>query len=333
MIVSCRDRDDKHHNAKRLCSPQQGVLVIPTRSNWHFVQASSPLLRNQHLWPSEFKTDHFRMFGLKVSIAALRHQTCLRNLFSCVSIDLWHLLCTPMRQACMHAFCAHRLACLLANTFEGPLSCCLLIQTSQIFSRDAQVAKCPMRESHNWKQCPYQHVSENARRRDPTSIEYTTEACPMYHHGICLFGAPFSDCSLSAVISHASTAPHPRLPCNTDTPLTRCMHVAALQCAMQPAGPSAGLGRWTQSSPVAPAFQTSHFPEDGKGLYINRCGPQCMILKLIACRRDLPLQPRRARAAAAPRQVPHGAVQARRRLRSGGVLLRAHGGGAAAAGI
>lgn len=90
------------------------VLVIPTRSNWHFMQASSPLLRNQHLWPSEFKTDHFRMFGLKVSFAALRHLTCLKNLFQCVIIDLWHLLCTPIRQACMHAFCAHRLACLLA---------------------------------------------------------------------------------------------------------------------------------------------------------------------------------------------------------------------------
>ena len=52
-----------------------------------------------------------------------------------------------------------------------------------------QVEECRGRQSHNWKSCPFKHESENARRRDPTKIEYTTEACPLYHHGICLFGA------------------------------------------------------------------------------------------------------------------------------------------------
>jgi hypothetical protein len=30
------------------------------------MQISSPLLRNQHLWPAAYKTDNFRMFHLKV---------------------------------------------------------------------------------------------------------------------------------------------------------------------------------------------------------------------------------------------------------------------------
>ena len=34
------------------------------------MKVSSPLLRNQHLWPAAYKTDNFRMFHLKVQCDA-----------------------------------------------------------------------------------------------------------------------------------------------------------------------------------------------------------------------------------------------------------------------
>lgn len=40
--------------------------------SWTPTQISSPLLRNQHMWPPEYKTDDFRMFHLKVSFGCGR---------------------------------------------------------------------------------------------------------------------------------------------------------------------------------------------------------------------------------------------------------------------
>ncbi len=53
-----------------------------------------------------------------------------------------------------------------------------------------QVVKCARQDSHAWKECPFTHAKENARRRDVQLFSYTTRECPCYKaSGLCAEGA------------------------------------------------------------------------------------------------------------------------------------------------
>jgi hypothetical protein len=43
-----------------------------------------------------------------------------------------------------------------------------------------KVHRCPNRYAHDWALCPYAHVGERARRRDPRGYTYLAVACPDY---------------------------------------------------------------------------------------------------------------------------------------------------------
>ena len=57
-----------------------------------------------------------------------------------------------------------------------------------------QVARCCKRYVHDWRDCPFAHSTENARRRDPRECGYLPIACPNYKGGFCLEVMPFSAC-------------------------------------------------------------------------------------------------------------------------------------------
>ena len=51
-----------------------------------------------------------------------------------------------------------------------------------------KVTRCPKRQSHDWRSCPYAHPTENARRRDPRQVLYCAIPCPDYKQGFCVHG-------------------------------------------------------------------------------------------------------------------------------------------------
>ncbi|KAK9835704.1 hypothetical protein WJX74_006273 [Apatococcus lobatus] len=51
-----------------------------------------------------------------------------------------------------------------------------------------KVAQCCKRFVHDWRDCPFAHSTENARRRDPRECGYLPIACPNYKGGFCLEG-------------------------------------------------------------------------------------------------------------------------------------------------
>lgn len=55
----------------------------------------------------------------------------------------------------------------------------------------AQVLPCPHdhRDCHSFVDCPFSHVTENAKRRDPFAVEYFSTPCPLFDGGTCAFGA------------------------------------------------------------------------------------------------------------------------------------------------
>ena len=51
-----------------------------------------------------------------------------------------------------------------------------------------QVLRCSKRYAHDWRECPFAHPTENARRRDPREHKYCSTACPDYKQGFCVRG-------------------------------------------------------------------------------------------------------------------------------------------------
>jgi len=48
-----------------------------------------------------------------------------------------------------------------------------------------KVLPCCRPEAHNWRECPFVHVDETARRRDPRKFSYSSDACPDFRRGSC----------------------------------------------------------------------------------------------------------------------------------------------------
>ena len=60
-----------------------------------------------------------------------------------------------------------------------------------------QVVSCSRQDSHAWKECPFAHPKENARRRDVQLFSYTTRECPCYKaSGLCVEGAYAVPCPM-----------------------------------------------------------------------------------------------------------------------------------------
>ncbi|KAL2502744.1 Zinc finger CCCH domain-containing protein 49 [Forsythia ovata] len=53
---------------------------------------------------------------------------------------------------------------------------------------DFKVKNCARAWSHDWTECPFAHLSEKARRRDPRKYHYSGTACPNFRNGVCRKG-------------------------------------------------------------------------------------------------------------------------------------------------
>ncbi|KAL2514355.1 Zinc finger CCCH domain-containing protein 49 [Forsythia ovata] len=53
---------------------------------------------------------------------------------------------------------------------------------------DFKVKNCARAWSHDWTECPFAHLSEKARRRDPRKYHYSGTACPDFKKGVCRKG-------------------------------------------------------------------------------------------------------------------------------------------------
>ncbi|XP_058782097.1 zinc finger CCCH domain-containing protein 66-like [Vicia villosa] len=51
-----------------------------------------------------------------------------------------------------------------------------------------KVKPCSRAYTHDWTECPFVHPGENARRRDPTTYQYTCVPCPEFRKGSCSKG-------------------------------------------------------------------------------------------------------------------------------------------------
>lgn len=51
-----------------------------------------------------------------------------------------------------------------------------------------KVVQCCRPEDHNWRECPYVHVGETAKRRDPRVFKYSGNPCPDFRRGSCRNG-------------------------------------------------------------------------------------------------------------------------------------------------
>ncbi|EYU26786.1 hypothetical protein MIMGU_mgv1a025486mg, partial [Erythranthe guttata] len=75
-----------------------------------------------------------------------------------------------------------------------PFDTCLPDMNNGVYGSDEfrmysfKVKPCTMGYSHDWKECPFVHPGENARRRDPSTHNYTCVPCPDYRRGICVRG-------------------------------------------------------------------------------------------------------------------------------------------------
>ena len=51
-----------------------------------------------------------------------------------------------------------------------------------------KVVMCCRPEAHSWRECPYVHVGETAKRRDPRVFKYSGAPCPDFRRGSCRNG-------------------------------------------------------------------------------------------------------------------------------------------------
>nr|BAI94489.1 CCCH-type zinc finger protein [Dianthus caryophyllus] len=51
-----------------------------------------------------------------------------------------------------------------------------------------KIKPCSRAYTHDWTECPFAHPGENARRRDPTKVNYTCVPCPEFKKGSCKKG-------------------------------------------------------------------------------------------------------------------------------------------------
>jgi hypothetical protein len=94
--------------------------------------------------------------------------------------DLSHPL-LPAHQFCTGHVAGHGSP--LATTVPLTYPPCLLLSPWRL-----QVLPCSKRYAHDWRACPFAHPTENARRRDPREVMYSSIACPDYKQGFCIRG-------------------------------------------------------------------------------------------------------------------------------------------------
>lgn len=89
--------------------------------------------------------------------------------------------------------CLHKSASLTSGASQGRARTAWMPQAHAMLTRlclgcTLQVARCPNARPHDWTECPYAHVGEKARRRDPRCFTYAGVACPDFRKGSCKRG-------------------------------------------------------------------------------------------------------------------------------------------------
>ncbi|KAL7147878.1 hypothetical protein ABFS83_06G138800 [Erythranthe nasuta] len=149
-----------------------------------------------------------------------------------------------------------------------PLDTCLPDMNSGVYGSDEfrmysfKVKPCSRGYSHDWRECPFLHPGENARRRDPSTYNYTCVPCPDYKKGVCVrgdaceYGHGIFECWLHPALYKT------RL-CKEETWCTRkvCFFAHSLE-DLRPLNESAGSAMTSgQSSPVNSVELTSPSPQ------------------------------------------------------------------------